>query len=243
MKLVYGGYALAISTGGAAVSISGQPRRDSTGRMIGRTERWTIHGWLTGANAAALTIVIDALKAAFAVDGLDLGLYTDADVATSHVISSAATLGGVRVTETPSFPEGQGAEYANQRSFQVTLEADFETGGLANLASFVETVSITGTGGPRFVTQVPLEGPAIAQVVSQASPVVITQSGSAIGLASYPTVPQPLLTSGEHVDRRRVEYKSPQRLANGAYRNYEVAWSFEFEEQAAAAPLPNAWGN
>jgi len=243
MKLKYGSYTLTISTGGAAVAISSQPRRDSTGRLIGRTERWTISGWLVGADAAALTTAINALKAAFAADGQDLGLYTDADVATSHVITNASTLGGVRVTEMPSFPEGKGAEYANQRSFQVTLEADFQDAGAANLISFSEHVSITGTGGPRFVVQVPLEGPIVSQVVSTATPVIVTQSGSAIGLTSCPTVPPPLLSSGEHFDRRRVEQKNPQRLADGSYRNTEISWAYEFEVATPSAPPPHNWGS
>lgn len=243
MKLKYGSYTLTISTGGAAVAISSQPRRDSTGRLIGRTERWTISGWLVGANAAALTTAINSLKTAFAADGQDLGLYTDADVATSHVITNASTLGGVRVTEMPSFPEGKGAEYANQRSFQVTLEADFQDAGAANLISFSEHVSMTGTGGARFVVQVPLEGPIVTQVVSAATPVIITQSGSALGLSGYPVVPGPLVSAGEHVDRRRVEYRSPRRLADGSYREYECSWAYEFEVAAASAPPPNAWGS
>lgn len=242
LKLKIGsGYSL---TNQSAVSITRTNRRDSTGRKIGYTERWEITGWLTGANASALTTAIGLLVAA-CVDGADVGLYESGspDVATSHILTSSSTIGGTRL-EGPKFPVGQANEYANQRTFTLTVEADFESAGITGtLVSFQETVAITGTGGPRFVTQTPLDGPVISQTVSRRSPVVIVQSGSAVGFSSYPTVPGPLLGAGEHEDRRQVNYKSPERQADGAtYRNYEVSWSYEFEVATSSVSAPHTWG-
>lgn len=228
----------------AAISITRSERRDTTGRKIGYTERWEVQGWLVAASVADLTTAINSLKAA-CVDGVDVGLYVagSPDVATSHILTNASTVGGTRL-EGPKFPVGQGAEYANQRSFTLSVEADFDAAGIAGtLVSFQETVSITGTGGPRFVTQTPLDGPVIAQQVSRFSPVAVVQAGSAIGHTSYPTVPGPLLSSGEHYDQRQVTYKSPQRQADGAaYRGYEVSWQYSFEVPSAAVPAPHVWG-
>jgi hypothetical protein len=230
-------------TNASAISISRSERRDSTGRKIGYTERWEVTGWLSAATPTLLTTAIDALKAA-CLDGSDVGLYESGspDVATSHILTNSLTVGGTRL-EGPKFPEGQGAQYANQRTFTLTVEADFDAAGIAGtLTSFQETVSVTGTGGARFVTQTPLDGPVIAQTVSRFSPIMVVQSGSAIGHTAYPTVPAPLLSIGEHADRRQVSCKGPERQANGTYRGYEVNWSYEFEIPGGAVPVPHAWG-
>jgi hypothetical protein len=244
VKLKWGAYELAVSTGGFSLQLARTPRRGPTGTRIGYTERWTVQGWLRGADPAALTTVINALLLAFSSDGQDLGLYTDADVATSHVLTNASTIGGTRVIEGPSFPEGQGAEYANQRAFLVVVEADFEDAGAATLLAFQESISITGTGGARFVYHSPIFGPPIKETVSAYSTVTIVQSGSAIGRAAYPTVPGPLLSSDEHVERRQISRKGPERLANGAYRNFECSWTYEFELSGGSsnATNPNYWG-
>lgn len=225
-----------------AIAIDRQDRRDSTGRKLGYTERWVITGWLTGASAGALTTAINSLKAA-CVDGVDVGLYVAGtpDVATSHILTNASTVGGTRLTG-PKFPVGQGAEYANQRSFTLEVEADFDEDGISGLTAFQETVQATGTGGSRFVVQTPLEGPVIAQQVARYTSMVIVQSGSAVGYSAYPTVPAPLLATGEHLDKRQVRHKGPERQANGSYRHYSVEWQYEFELPATTVPAPNTWG-
>lgn len=240
LKLKLGGsYSL---TNQVAIAISRSDRRDSTGKRLGYTEKWTVTGWLAAATPTLLTTAIDALKAA-CVDGIDVGLYEagSPDVATSHILTSSATLGGTRITG-PSFPIGQGPEYANQRAFTIEVEADYQDAGAATLLAFQETISMVGTGGPRFVTQVPLEGPVVFQQVSQATPVLITQSGSAMGLLTWPAAPGPISGGGEHMDRRRLERRGPQRMADGTYRNFEVSWSMEFETSAASSPNPHSWG-
>ena len=248
MKLTYGTYEMSLTAqwyGGAAVAITREPRRDSTGRRVGYTERWNVQGWLTAATAADLTTAIAALHAAFSQDFKDLKLANDAvtpNVDTAHVLLNAGSLNGVRVTQAPTFPEGKGAEYATMRSFSLQVEADYEDAGAPELLAFVETLSITGTGGPRFIVQVPLNGAIVPQQVADQTPVMVTQSGSALGLHTWPTVPGPLLGDGEHVDRRKVERKGPRRTATGAYRDFEVSWSYEFEGAQPTTANPHLWG-
>lgn len=239
MKLTYNSLTL---TDCFELQISRQVRRDPTGKRQGYTERWNVRGWLTGADAAALTTAINSLKTAYGSDGHDLSLTTNASVATSHKLTDADSVDGVKITGGPSFPDGTGPEYANVRHFEIVAEADFDDVGLANLVSFQESVMREGTGGERWLTQTPLDGPVISQSVARYTPVVIVQAGSAVGLNSYPTPPAPLLPSSEHTDRRRIARKGPDRLADGSYRNFEISWQYEFETGAGSDPTPSNWG-
>jgi len=226
-----------------ALSIDRADRRDSTGRKLGYTERWVISGWLTAGSVADLTTAINNLKTA-CVDGVDVGLYVAGtpDVATSHVLTNSSTVGGTRLNG-PKFPVGQGPEYANQRSFVLEVEADFDLAGITGLTAFQETVQVTGTGGPRFVVQTPLEGPIVSQQVARYTPMIVIQAGSAVGYSAYPAVPEPLMGIGEHLDKRQIHYKGPERQANGGYRYYSVEWQYEFEVAGGAVPPPNNWGS
>src|SRR4029077_8154957 len=91
---------------------------------------------------------IAALRSAYNVNGLDLGLYLDDGVTpTDHVLASSTTLGGTRVTAL-EFPNGSGAEYSTFRSYSITVEADTPDTS-QNLLDFSETLSFAGTGGAR----------------------------------------------------------------------------------------------
>src|SRR4029079_17459158 len=77
------------------------------------------------ASQAALTTALGDLRAAYNVNGRDVGLYLDDGVTlTDHALPSGAALGGVRVTGL-AFPRGDGAEYSTFRTYRLTLEADF----------------------------------------------------------------------------------------------------------------------
>src|SRR5690606_32239803 len=90
----------------------------------------------------------------------NVGLFTDSGQPTSHVISSVGTLGGIRVTQMPSYPRGDGGEYTTFRTFEIQLEADYPN-LQAELVAFEEQISVTGTGGPRFTILETLTGPPV----------------------------------------------------------------------------------
>src|SRR5258708_7262737 len=125
-------------------------------------ETWRIVGVLHAASQPALTAAIAGLRAAYNVNGYDLGLYLDDQTTlTDHVMTSTAALGGTRVTAL-DFPTGSGAEYSTFRSYSITVEADFpDTSN--NLLDFSETLSFAGSGGPRIGFFSPLPGVAPPQ--------------------------------------------------------------------------------
>jgi hypothetical protein len=228
-------------------------RDERTGARRGVRQRWVLEGELQASGAtddlkvADLTSKIQALEAAYSLDGKDLKLvYTGGSgpVDTAHALMDAETLGGVKVLLV-DWLKGRGPEYAVMRSYRITVEGEIEDAGLANLVSFQEMVSVQGTGGPRRVMLVPLEGDPVEQETSERTPIVVTQSGDAIGRTAYPSFPAPKLTAGEVYERRTQERRGPDRQADGTYRNYGIRWSYEYivNYVPAASSLPNIWGS
>src|SRR5262245_3127403 len=122
MYLKYGAYQHAANE--ASVVISKQGLFSEAGIARGVRERWTIQGRLQAADPTSLSAAIAALEAAYRLQGQDAGFYFDNGQASSHVLRSAGTVGGVRVVVPPSFPQGQGAEYSTFRSYTIVLEAE-----------------------------------------------------------------------------------------------------------------------
>ncbi len=227
--------------------IDRQVWRDDTGRRRGFIETWTLAGRLlaTGADLVGnLTTQINALIAAYDVDEQDLTLFeSDGTTPTAHILDTSASTGGTRVLSGPSFPSGTGAEYATFRDYTIVVEAKFQDSTEETL-SFTETISVTGTGGKRFVMLPVLRGRPVKQTVLERTPVMLTQSGTAVGRTAYPRPPDPISRQDERVDQRQIIRQSPKRDANGDLTEFEISWRYVFERAAKfsrRATTPNTF--
>jgi hypothetical protein len=236
MILKYGTYTCAQDT--LTLAVVRDPLRNEFGMRYGYRERWTITGELQGADSAALTTAIAAMQTAFASDGQDLCLYlNDGMTKTVHELVSATAIGGVRILAGPEFPDGDGAEYAVIRTYKITAEAEYEDEGADELLGYQETITVTGTGGPRRVVLVPLVGTPIMQQTSTATPVEVTQDGYALGLTDYPAANACISPNDENKDRRMTSNVSPDKKADAnvspdkkadaKYRHYRTSWHYE----------------
>ena len=194
-------------------------------------ERWEIAGRLqvidqgaAAANQAALTAKINVLKAAYAVHNRDIGFYDDAGKITSHSILSAVTLGGVKVMQPPSFPEGSGAEYTTFRNYSLAVEAIFPVGAMGTLLSWAEMVRMWG-GGPEYGFLPCLTGPPQKQLLRQATTYKAMQVGMAVGRLIYPVPPGPLWSSDEHIHVREKILEVPPDSSGQRI----VRWQYQFE--------------
>ncbi|MGD9645215.1 MAG: hypothetical protein AB7U73_05850 [Pirellulales bacterium] len=242
LVLKYGDYAHPL--GEAAISIAARPHFNPRGRHDATLARWEISGVLRADTPAELTTAINALRDAYAVAGEDLGLYlADGTTPTSHALASADTLGGTRVVEGPDFPESRGSEYALYRSYRVVVEGLLPlTDATLELVLREESITLVG-GGPRFVYLQTLAGPPRRQLVAEQTPYRAEQAGRAIGRSAYPAANAPLWPDDEHVDRRQIVRRTPRVVASAAattYTDYEIAWQYEFESDAALVGGPTA---
>lgn len=223
MHIKYGEYTH--DTNECTIAISRRGLYTEDGSRYGYRDRWEITGMLQAASQGALTGAIDGLKAAYAENGLDIGLYTDSGSATSHSITSEDTTTGTLVMEGPDFPEGEGAEYTTFRHYRIVLEAETtgDTGGL--LVSYQETLLYRGTGGPVWRYLPVLTGPPQQQMLQQQSTRWLFQRGRAEQAVTYPARPGPLLPAAEHQDLR--EY-TQETLSDGSNRKVS-SWSYTME--------------
>ena len=234
MYLRYGSYTHAQNE--PAVQIGKQAVFSRRGYRRAVRETWRIVGVLHAADQPGLTSAIAALRSAYNVNGLNLGLYLDDGLTlTDHSLNSALALGGTRVTAL-DFPSGSGAEYSTFRSYSISVEAEFPDTSL-NLLDFSETLAFEGTGGPRLVFLDTLEGLPQQQIARQCTTYRARQEGRATGLTSYPPVAPPIWPAAELQDQRRLTLRAPRRTVNNL-TEFVAEWTYVFESISPLAGLP-----
>ncbi len=231
MYVRYGNYTHALDS--AALVIQSDAIYDDTGETWERRERWSIAGELLAANTAALTTEINSLLAAYSVNGQTLVLLdNDGVTETAHKLTSAGTIGGVRVVQPPGFPTGTHGEYSTFRQFRVALEAITRINGAPNLIRWDETVTFQGTGGPRELIHEIRNGSPIRETVSIATPLFAIQQGQAIGRSNFPFFPAPLWPNDLNHPDTVKEYIHPRAVGSGLsrqFRDYGIRWSYPFQ--------------
>lgn len=207
-------------------------------RSFTRTVR--LQGFIKGDSQAQIKSKIQEIEDAFDHDGGDLRLYhNDGTTISAHVLSNADSISGVMIDSGPNFDNGTGPEYATERTFNVTLSAEYSGGDSDNLVAHQEQLRIVGTGGRRIVGVEFLQEVPELQIVNQRTLVYATQSGSAIGWNSYPVFPGPLavLAAYEQQDKR-VETAGSPSFNGRVYKNYPISWSYEFIGASLPIALP-----
>jgi len=223
MILKYGGYTHADDECTVSVE-SGSIYSTRLARHITKIVM-SVDGRIHAANVGALTAAINTMESAYSVDNRDLILYeNDGTTRTAHKLLTGTALGGVRITNPPSFSEVVKGEYTTWRNYHFEAEADY----LAlreNTLAFKETISSTGTGGPRYVYLEVIQGQPQKQLVANSTVASMVQSGSALGVLGYPNVPTPIFSGDEDVVERNVTRVGPMRLL-GVSTEFGVSWTF-----------------
>lgn len=183
-----------------------------------------LQGELLADTQSAIDAKIAQLQAAYAIDGFDLGFFTDAGVLTNHRLISTdpSCVTPVRILDL-SFPVGDAAEFAVKRKYQIVAQAEFLTPD-SQLVEWHESVEYVGNGGPRWEIVDTYEGP-IRQLVAQRTATKIIQSGRAVALQTPILPPGSLLPAFELPDQRRVTLGSGRRLGRLALF-YPTEWTY-----------------
>lgn len=233
IQIRYGSYVFA--SGLQTYTFDIAPSFSETFQRAGQTYRAEIRGALQvpsdigeAAAPAYLVDLINRLKNAFAVDGQDF-VVTNSDGVVIDAIYSADIVGGLRVLEGPSFQDTGPGELVRKRSFRIVLGGERALfgeaggGGVPVFVSYNSSLSIEGTGGPRFVLIETMQGRPIKQIVNTNTICRATQDGRAVQRYSQPSYPPPLFPDREQVSARRIVWSRPDS------DSYEVSWSYTFE--------------
>lgn len=203
---------------------------DTFNRRMGMIHDWTIIGAIHASSQSALTTALDALETAYDSDGLDLKLFlNDGTTETQHVLVNSATFGGTKVTGFGYLdgPWKMRCEYANRRTFWITIRGEIRTG--TGQYSWHERMSVRGTGGSKWRYMPRLTGAPIAQTLQTATPFYYVQEGSAFGRTAYVSPPGPVYPSIEHEEMREVTYDTPKDMRIGGNELYRTTWRYVME--------------
>lgn len=191
-------------------------------------KRMVVEGEIIAATATAINSRVNAIKAAYSVDGSVAVLFTSAGQATDFQLGSGA-IAGVKVVEGPTFLAQDGkAHFATGLPFTVALEADYLTGSSIydGLVSYTESIACIGDGGARRVVIELDSGPPEEQFTSTNTPVTVIQAGEAVGIGSYPSFNSPIFPSAlDRPDGYQVVRGTPRRDGY-TYLEYPVRWSY-----------------
>jgi hypothetical protein len=234
----YGSYTH--ETGELGFSVSRSSIRNAGQGLYGVQETWAFKGFLLGTSSQDLTAKMRAMDDAYGRDYQNMTIRDAQNQASFHDLPGETALGGLRVTKRPSFPEYQGAEYVNYRTYEIEVVCKIPASNASNIFSWTESLSWSGTGGPVFVFRRPLYGPCQRQRVATHSTVHATQSGEAVGVFGFPTIPDPIWPWCEHQDRRKLGEVSPKRDGM-ALVEWKRSWTYEFENDGPLFGIPNLW--
>lgn len=202
-------------------------------------------GQLLGTSVSDLNTKIDNLISGYAYDNLDFKVLLNGSTSLRLSVLSSATLGGIRVIRPPSFPSNRDAAYVTFMPFSIGLEAEIAvTDPETLLESFVETLAFSG-GGPIDVHLVTAVGLPQKQRPRQHLPYEVIQSGSAMGLYTYPTVPLPLWPA-DLVKAPAINQTGGRLVGSGSSRRYMhfgITWRYEFKSALPMLGNPNNWGS
>lgn len=221
-----------------------QPVRSQQNNLIiGTRYIWTLSGKLLTSDPAS---GIAALEAAYALTITDAGLWDQDSGVALFRLQAANTATGIQVADGPNFPPEPG-HLINHVPYSITLEAQTAVDlgspfGSAGVLDFEETVSIIG-GGPRFIVQETMLGPPVKQYTNQQTPTRMTQVGRALGKDYWPTPPAARWPDHEHIDRRQVNYTTPQQPGAGGSQatGYMTTWAYEFTAAQPQSGFPTTF--
>jgi len=237
MYLAYGTYSH--SQGETAIQITRTPEYNEAAQAWAYRERWDVQGLLTNnsGSLADMQTAIAALEAAYASDGYDLVLHLPDGTATNHAMRTAGAIGGTRIVQPVSYPEGSGPEGVTYRSYSLAVEGLFLT-GVGTLLSWVESISFSG-GGPVYGHIETLKGLPVKQKLRSASVYRAIQQGEAVGISAYPSVPAAIWPTAQ-VRTGGIRRQSPRRQGS-SYIEFPVSWNYEFESAYPLVGNPTRW--
>lgn len=208
--------------------------------ILRRTMR--VEGEIIAATTAAIDARVAEIRAAYAVEGGSVVLYTSAGAATQFQLPSAGSINGVRIVEGPTFfTQDAKAHYATGLPFAITFEADYLQPQTSGVQFYSETIVQIGDGGARRIVIEVDNGSPVEQVVSTHTPVVIIQSGEAMGYLSYITPNTPLYSQYlDQPDGYQLIKESPQLLGGSIALNYVSRWNYRMTiPTSVTIPFPS----
>jgi hypothetical protein len=212
------------------------------GEPYARVHTITVEGFLSGSGSSDLSgeqsDLEDALIAA-RNNGkqVDLIFYQDGGTSSATALTKQTSITGVKILNF-EFPSTRGPDYATERAFKFTAEAEYGLAGSANLLiDFQETVTITPPG-PVFIMRPSVNTISQKQLLHPQFHCTATQQGSATGYRHRPLTPPPLWPFALMKPGTFTE-NSPMRRRHGNHQDWSITWAYEFAHTGPLVGVPH----
>jgi hypothetical protein len=241
MILRYGNYRH--DFGETSTTITRTPLNSSLGTLYAIRHRWDVTGILHGETAAEVAANIAALELAYNAHEKDVYLYADSDsTVIAHRLISEATIDGTRIVQAPSYPRPDEI-FSLQRTFTLSLEGDMpiapqtsdQSGAGSGEINFSETFETSG-GGPIMEHVILLRGKPRRQILCEATPYMLVQSGSCTSIRGH-VVNKPLFPN-DMVVSPRITMQTPRLARSGGALEYTATWQYQFESPNPMNVIP-----
>lgn len=198
---------------------------------------------------AAIKSRFDQIANAIRQNGRDVGFYHDSGARSAIFIVNSQTVSGVRITQFPSVEAGDGADYATHLKGSCSFMAEYLPSsfgggggqGQVQVTDYQESVSVKGTGGPRYGYDVTDRGKSRRFVLADYTTVTATQQGSITVISKnpfYPT-PNPPLWPGNEDEEERTPSEDIKPANDGSW-SCTVGWSYKFTSSGPLTGHPKA---
>lgn len=238
MRFGYG--AFRFEEGEAALrSFRTVPTRNDKGFLEKITVTLDIDYEIIADGQAAIKSRFDQIANAIRRDGRDVGFYHDSGARSAIFIVNSQTASGVRISQYPSLESGDGADYATHHKGSCGFTAEYlpaafggkggSGGGGGQITNYGESVSVRGTGGPRWGVDVVDRGRPRRFKLADYTPVTATQQGSVTVVSKNPFYPpaNPPLWPGLEDEEQREISPDLQPANDGAWQ-CTLNWSYKF---------------
>jgi hypothetical protein len=254
MVVHYGDYSF--TPGEPIITIDKSQVYSQRGQKSIRTETVNITGQLIQTDKTAFNSAITALEAAFSQDGKDFKLKYPDNSTIAYEIDSSATRTGTKVTAQPSYPTGDGPEFADNgvRTYSISITADYDVDpdGTDSITNYSETIQQWG-GLALYQHAVVVNGVPQNFKTADKTHYYLQQTGTATGKSSYPDVPADAGTVNApdlvKVEDRTTRISPSEHFSNDGtnlqHESYSVSWNKSFVSVDAfddgTAVLPGEW--
>lgn len=203
---------------------------------------WTMTGFIQAASQSALTTALRRLEAAYASDGFMAYFRDNSGNLTVHILGDATSRNGCKVVNF-SYTQQSGAEYSTFRSYQITLEAEYDN-PFVDIEEFTETITWKGNCGPRIIWKKNLNGKPQKQITYPQTTQRITQRGTIVGKFQHITPPPPLWPAFNLPEEEELTDVAPHRYGPPGrpyYKGFARSYAYYFESPTPLFGSPNRW--
>lgn len=207
------------------------------GHPYGFAYRWQIDGVRLSDSFTNTVSAMASLQGYFTGGDLTkaLRLTDGATGATVAELSPNGSISGVLIEQAPGYPNGGGAQLTTFADYTIVASVEHLSPNAPLYAEFQESISFRGGGPLRDVFDL-TNGAPQAQILRKQTAYRAQQSGSAVGLESWPPVPAAkwptMLTAAPVIQRQSPQLMGVRTLM------YSVSWQYDFASPAPLAGNP-----